>query len=190
MPSTFHISSIGVLRLSPVILSTATFTYANCENLFLSTFLSRPPSAPAEHRQHANALLPSYFARFFAPAVIWVVGSYTTTAIVAGLNLVYGKEQLVERGGWWLYATGLVGTLTHFAFVPLVAGPVKDLQDMAKEQEKGEGRYDLDGEGKAVKAMQRWLDVHRWRMVCVDGLTWCVYIAAVAVNFGVVELRG
>jgi hypothetical protein len=159
---------LKLLRLSPFLISTATFTYANCESLFYSVFLT------PTNRSKASASLSTWFGEVFNRTILPLVLAYSANIIVAAANLVVCPEQL-DRAGYarLLYGVGMLGSMGHFVFVPTIMRSVEKIV------------YNK-GEGGPVKAMETLLSSHRIRTMITDFPAWLAYGAAV---FMVVDLK-
>ncbi|KAF2839923.1 hypothetical protein M501DRAFT_1016008 [Patellaria atrata CBS 101060] len=148
-----------LLRISPLLLSTASITYAGCESHFFSVFL-----APA-HREKSNSLLPSWMEVSFYRVIGPLIGTYTLCAGLAGANAYLNGDMIAPESSTW-YLRGMVFGLGHFAFVPLVAGTLERIMK------------DVSG-GRSTEDMAHWLKIHRIRMVVADLPAWLCYIKAV-----------
>jgi hypothetical protein len=156
MASGVTFDPLKLLRVSPLLLSTSTLTYAWCENFFYGAFLA------TSHRRESNAVLPGYLNYVVPRSVPGVVFHYALTAILAGANVYAGREQLSRV----FYGLGAAFTLTHFAFVPAVIGPLQRI--MADS-----------GPGKSTEEMEEWLWWHRIRLAVADVPAWLSYAGAV-----------
>lgn len=164
--STLSLNTNLLLHTLPLATSTATLAHALLELHTNSAFLV-PKIRPA-----SNNILPTWFRRVFNRAVITVVGLNMTTILTAAatLYLNYSKNELQTTRFYWM---GLLGAIGHLAFVPLVAGPVKQVMEGQNERENG-------NEGDLASAgMAKWLDVHRVRMVAADLPAWISFLGAV-----------
>ncbi|PGH08160.1 hypothetical protein GX51_01314 [Blastomyces parvus] len=161
MASTLLLDPHKLLRIAPLLTATATLTLANDQNLHLAPFLH--PS----HRAKANALLPSYFNTWFHRALRYLLPLYGLTIASSVANIRYFDPQALQaRGAKAWYVAGLTFTVLHFAFVPLVMYPVRDIVE------------DRSG-GKSAEDLERWLFVHRIRSVVVDAPGWACFLVGV-----------
>ncbi|PGH16122.1 hypothetical protein AJ80_05337 [Polytolypa hystricis UAMH7299] len=168
MASGLFFSPQKLLHLTPLITATSSLTYAHDENFYLSNFLY-----PA-HQPLSNQILPSYFSRMFNTGVWIVIGTHAVNIGSAIATLVSLKNQtgggsgiLNSQAGKW-YTAGLILSIAHFAFVPFVAYPVRDIVEDRSE-------------GKSTGGLKRWLDVHRVRVLLVDLPCWMCFLAAALV---------
>ncbi|KAA8917266.1 hypothetical protein TRICI_000604 [Trichomonascus ciferrii] len=150
---------IKLLRVAPVLTTTATVVYGLNERLYLGVFVRK------EQQAKANAILPGYFDVLFRKGVKYVVTGYTSTIGFALANLVGGSYAMAKSSpSTQLYWTGLGLAALHFAFVPLVAGSIKDIVEDQPE-------------GKTTSRLQDWLDIHRFRLIFADIPSWLCFIA-------------
>lgn len=170
MASGLIFDPLKLLRLAPLITTTTTLTYAGNEFFYLSNFL-----AP-EHGDKSSDILPTYFKRMFNTGIWIVIGMNSLTITSSVVNLVTlppspGSlfSRLVPRStpsGRWLYGAGLFFTVMHFAFVPFVAYPVRDIiEDRSRSQ--------------STRDLRKWLDVHRTRVLTADLPGWLCFLAGV-----------
>jgi hypothetical protein len=74
----------------------------------------------------------------------------------------------------FFYWVGLFAAAGHLAFVPFVVGPGRRiLEDSSVKEDQGES-----GVGATVD-MERWLSVHRIRIVLADLPAWVAFVGAV-----------
>jgi len=76
---------------------------------------------------------------------------------------------VLQQSSRW-YAAGLAFTVLHFAFVPFIAFPIRDI---IEDRSRGESTRD----------MRRWLDIHRIRVFVADIPSWASFLAAVLTTF-------
>lgn len=144
MASGKFVDPLTLLRVAPVITSTAALWFSVDQYLFLHTFL-----AP-QHLQKAKEIIPSYFRTFFSRGIIAIFTLYPLS-IAAGILNSYVHPN--DAYAWYVYGTGLA--TMHFAFVPLVLSPIRALQD---DERKGHGDIDL----------REWLQAHAVRSAIAD----------------------
>ncbi|KAI6082921.1 hypothetical protein F4821DRAFT_245764 [Hypoxylon rubiginosum] len=147
---------LTLLRVAPLVTSTASLVVAGDSHLFLSSFISLAP----QQRQQVNQLAPRYFEAFFWRGLPVIFVSY-------GLSIALGAANaysLRPSHPWAWYAGGSVLALAHFAFVPKIAVKVRDAIDP---------NYD-----EGAKTYQGWLDVHYVRMALADIPAWTCFLIA------------
>ncbi|KAJ4992594.1 integral membrane protein [Stagonosporopsis vannaccii] len=116
-------------------------------------------------------VVPEWFTNFFNTGVRSVIGLNTLTLLFAGVNLLLPQGLGASKR---FYQLGLVGTVAHYAFVPLVSRSVRALIGLAAAQ-AGTGE-EGEGEGKAVEWVREWVGYHKMRMCSVDLLAWGCFI--------------
>ncbi|KAJ9623968.1 hypothetical protein H2203_005415 [Taxawa tesnikishii (nom. ined.)] len=138
---------LRLLRLAPLLTSTATLWFAVDEDFFLSILPAlshqQQPQQPQQPGSSRNlrrpdvdttalrSTLPAYFARFFFGGFRYLIPLNLLTLGTAGLNLY-----LSPAGRTWFRA-GLALQLAHFAFVPAVMYPVQRLAETARRNTEG-----------------------------------------------------
>lgn len=164
MASGLFFDPLRLLRVAPLVTTTSSLMYAWDEHWFLSGFL-RP-----EIKHHSDAMLPRYFRRFFEQGVLIIAGLNTITLSSSIANLLIDRPVLNKLGSSRWYWAGLGFTALHFAFVPLIAYPIRDImEDRSK--------------GQSTKDLVRWLDIHRIRVLVADLPGWASFLAAVLTTF-------
>ncbi|KAK2788983.1 hypothetical protein FQN53_002799 [Emmonsiellopsis sp. PD_33] len=154
---------LPLLRAAPLAASTASLMHATGELAMNSAFLD--PSI----RELSDQVLPTWFSHVFHRLVWVVVGLKSVTIATTVGNIVVGGA-----GRRW-YWVGLAGAVGHLMFVPWVAGPVGRIVGGGRGGEKGDKR----DKGEATREMERWLSVHRVRMVVADLPGWLGCLMAV-----------
>src|ERR1051326_7721252 len=97
---------LKLLRVLPFLISTLTFTYANCESLFYSAFLT------PTNRSKATASLSTWFGEVFNRTILPLILAYSANIILAGANLVVRPGQLDGAGyARLLYGIGMLGSM-------------------------------------------------------------------------------
>ncbi|KAK7992129.1 hypothetical protein PG996_012855 [Apiospora saccharicola] len=169
------VDPMTLLRVTPLVTSTAAVMFSADQYLFLDTLLAPP------HRERANELVPSYFKTFFGRG-IWIILTAYPLSIATGVANVYlggssgsgssvaAKLSSGSAAARW-YAAGAALALAHFAFVPSI---------MYKIQALNEG----EGKGEGNKNLKRWLDVHLMRSVLVDVPSWLCFATACLKSLG------
>jgi hypothetical protein len=191
-------TGLALLRLLPLLSSTASLTHAYMERLTTSAFLNPAPldsaisrgligdAAPApaqsdqlEVERAKESVVPAWFTSFFNKGIWSVVGLNTITLFSAGTNLLFYKAGLSGRKVW--YQAGLVAAVAHYAFVPLVGSSVRELVRMAAGRCEDESSVVKKKErgGKAVELVREWVGWHTVRMCTVDVCAWGCFVAGV-----------
>ncbi|KAI5866083.1 hypothetical protein GGS23DRAFT_367624 [Durotheca rogersii] len=154
---------VTLLRVAPLLTSTATLVHAGDAHLFLSTLVGLRPQRPK-----VNELAPRYFESFFWRGLPLIFLGYGASVALGVANYV-ALRRAASVSAW--YAGGSVLALAHFAFVPKIMWRVKDAIDA-----------DEAPDGPGAQAIQRWLNVHYARMALADFPAWtCFFVAALKV---------
>ncbi|KAI1649264.1 uncharacterized protein F4817DRAFT_331106 [Daldinia loculata] len=149
---------LTLLRVAPLVTSTASIVIAGDSHIFLNALVSLK-----QQRGKVNEVAPRYFETFFWNALPSIFITY-------GLSITFGLVNFYSRfhaASWNWYAAGSALAFAHFAFVPKIMWKVKDAID-AKEDPNGGG----------VNAIQGWLDVHHVRTAMVDIPAWACFLVA------------
>ena len=197
-------AGLALLRLLPLLSSTASLTHAYMERLTTSAFLGPAPvdsaisrglmgdAAPTKSQNDQSgverakeSVVPAWFTSFFNKGIWSVVGLNSITLFSAGANLLFYEDGLGENKVW--YQAGLVAAMTHYAFVPLVGRSVRELLCMAAGKCEYESKV-VDkkaGEGRAVGLVRERVGWHTVRMCTVDVCAWgCFAVGVVGVFAG------
>ncbi|KAI0887845.1 uncharacterized protein GGS22DRAFT_154451 [Annulohypoxylon maeteangense] len=161
MASGLFLNPLTLLRVAPLITSTASLTIASDSHLFLSSLVSLK-----RERSTVNQVAPRYFETFFwrgLPEILVTFG----LSLAFGIANSYGGRR-PRAAAWAWYAGGSAFSLAHFAFVPTIAFKVRDAIE-AKEAP----------DGGAAEAIQGWLNVHHVRMALADIPAWTCFLVAV-----------
>ena len=147
-----------LLRVAPLITSSASLSYCWAQNVFISIFTR------SRNREKSNALLPTYVEDWVYGYTGQLVATYTTTILTASANLYYHRRVLGASDSAKWYAAGALFGAAHFAFVPAVAWKFTSI-------------INNETKGNSVKVLDEWLRVHRFRSLTVDMLSWgCILI--------------
>ncbi|KAK2745273.1 hypothetical protein FQN57_003968 [Myotisia sp. PD_48] len=156
MASQLIFDPIRLLRLAPLITSTASAMYSTSELIMNSAFIQ--PTV----RREADTVLPHWFKTVFDRAVKVVVGLITITSSTAIANIYLSyRDNGLEDGilslpfSTKMYALGVTCALGHLTFIPWVSQPIQHL--MENTSKRG-----------ATLEMQDWLSVHRIRWAIMD----------------------
>lgn len=94
----------------------------------------------------------------------------TITTSAATIYLNSKRDDLQTTAFYWI---GLLGAISHLAFVPFVAGPVQRIVNYQTERKRGDV---LDSPSRQ---MERWVAVHKVRMLVADLPAWIAFAVAV-----------
>lgn len=159
MASGLIFNPIHLLHAAPLATSTATLAHALLELITTSAFLQ------PRIRQQSDAVLPTWFDRVFGRAV-WTVLALNMSTISAAAATLLLHRQRRDLQTPVFYWAGLAGAIGHLVFVPFVAGPVQRIVEAKRGSEP-------------TRDMERWVSVHRVRMVVADLPAWIAFIGAV-----------
>ncbi|KAG9684144.1 hypothetical protein KCU95_g17807, partial [Aureobasidium melanogenum] len=158
MASRQFFDPVILLRVAPLITSSATLSYCWAQNVFISIF-TRP-----RNREKSNPLLPTYIGDWFYGYTGQLIAVYTTTILTASANCYFHRRILVASNSAKWYAAGAVFSAAHFAFVPAVAWKFTTIMND-------------ETKGNSVKVLDEWLKVHRIRSLTVDIISWgCILL--------------
>ncbi|KAJ9272524.1 hypothetical protein DTO271D3_7122 [Paecilomyces variotii] len=162
MASGAFFDPLKLLRVAPLVSSTAAVWFAVDQDLFLSNF-----QQPL-HEDKANAILPTYW-KILLPRALWILGTlHTVTVGTSVANIALQGEKLRSLNATRWYWSGVLFSLAHFTFVPLVMYKIKDIvEDNTK--------------GYSTKILAKWLRVHRIRSVLVDFVAFASFLVAATV---------
>ncbi|KAI2607978.1 hypothetical protein GGR54DRAFT_390604 [Hypoxylon sp. NC1633] len=158
MASRQFFDPLTLLRVAPLITSTASVIIAVDSHIFLSSLVGL-----RQQRPKINEIVPRYFEAFFWKALPAIFVTF-------GLSIAFGVTNAYSRpspASWAWYAGGSALALTHFAFVPRIMWHVKGAID-AKEEPHGAGADEV----------QSWLNVHHVRMAVADIPAWTCFLVA------------
>jgi hypothetical protein len=170
-PQGSHLGLILPLCSSSATVGLAVFQYP----VFLSFLQSKPSTA--------GRPLSRYWEPFLKQGGGIIVGLGLTSAVSGLVSWrwlqTHGQLETTAVSKWYSY--GALFALAHFAFVPLVAGPIKNMTD-AGESSKTEDEVDESNR----KEMANWLIWHTVRTVVADiPALWC-FAEGVALSFWVI----
>ncbi|KAI0636745.1 putative integral membrane protein [Trametes polyzona] len=157
MASGLIFDPIRLLRAVPLVSSTASLIYATTELIVNGAFLL------PEIRAGSDKVLPRWYHHVFNRAIFIVVGLNLTTVTTTITCLWLDRGKSTRSPFYW---AGLAGAIGHMVFIPWVAGPIQRMVE--DRNEKG-----------ATHEMERWLSVHRVRMLVADVPAWLSFIGAV-----------
>uniref|UniRef100_A0A060T4B2 ARAD1C03124p n=1 Tax=Blastobotrys adeninivorans TaxID=409370 RepID=A0A060T4B2_BLAAD len=149
---------VKLIRVAPLISSTATLVHALAELNFLGAMVH--PNT----REKCNEIVPKVFRNYFSAGVQYVIAYGLTSVSLSIVNLV-GQYSVSGASRQW-YMAGMAYAVAHYLFLPKVASPVRDIIEDASQ-------------GKSTEDLDRWLSIHRVRMAVADIPAWLCYILAI-----------
>ncbi|KAI1733998.1 hypothetical protein F4680DRAFT_439709 [Xylaria scruposa] len=161
-----------ILRIAPLLASTACVTYTGAEDLYLRPFGNFRPDLRAE----ANRIIPEYKDRWFPPSLA-VILTFYPLAICTGITntLVKGNLNIPGKGvdqqfASYFYLAGALFSAVHFAFGPRDLAILKRMNE--KEKDNG-------------KAMADWVRMNLVRGVVAEFPSWlCFFVGFIAATTG------
>ena len=173
-PQASHFGLILPLCTSSATVGLALFQYP----LFMSFIQARPSIA--------GKPLSRYWEPFLKQGGAVIIGTGVTSA-VSGLiswNWLQNHAHLetTDVSQWYLY--GALFSLAHFAFVPLIATPIKNMIDAAGEGEGAKSESDVDESNR--KEMATWLIWHTLRSLLADLPALACFAEGAALSFWVI----
>ncbi|KAI1420995.1 hypothetical protein F5Y12DRAFT_770330 [Xylaria sp. FL1777] len=159
-------AGLMILRIAPLLASTACVTYTGAEDLYLRPF----GDFRSDLRAEADLVIPAYKDRWFPPslAVIFIlyplaIGTAVTNVFVDG-NLEIPRELGADQGfASYFYLAGALFSALHFAFGPRDLAIIKRMNE--KEKDNG-------------KAMADWVRMNLVRGVMAEVPSWLCFFAA------------
>ncbi|KAH7410457.1 hypothetical protein DE146DRAFT_356869 [Phaeosphaeria sp. MPI-PUGE-AT-0046c] len=201
LPPSLSQPLLTLLRLAPLLSTTASLTHAYMEYITTSSFLTpapttsslsrsmlrgvEPTSSPKNTADVARAtevVAPVWFVNFFNRGLWSVIGLNSITLISAVANL-WGVKGGVGAEARTFYLLGLQAGCAHYLFAPTVAPAVERLFGMCARAEKGEGER-KEG-ASAVESVREWRAAHRLRMGSVDTVAWVSFLVGVTKCVGI-----
>ena len=158
MASGLLFDPLKLLRLAPLITSTATLMYAHDQHLFFGTWIHD------SYRKEANTFLPRWFKICLQRAIVIIFTFYPVTMILAGANIYTGDS--TNSKATYFYWAGLSFTFGHFLFGKWA---MRLLGAIENDESKG----------NSVADMRSWLAMNMIRSVTVDFLGWLNFLLAV-----------
>ena len=152
-------TSIGLnlLRLTPVLTSTANLMYAHDENLFLSGWVQ------PNYRERANSLLPSWFSHW-CPRALLVILTGFPASLISGISSISIKSwSLQQNGAHKWYWAGIAFTLAYFIYGPTALGLLTDIQEDRPK-------------GNSTASLEKWLKMHAVRTFTADIPAWVCFL--------------
>lgn len=146
-------TSRALLGLAPLLLSTATLTFAHDHDLFFRSML-----APRLKSQ-STALIPPFIDTYMLRGGLTIFTLYPGTLILALFN-----TWLAGDSRFW-YGLGATCTIGHFLFAKWAVGLLEEM------------RGDKAGRGRDY--MREWVKMNVVRTISVDVVGWTCYLIAV-----------
>lgn len=146
-------TSTGLLRLAPLLLSTATLTFAHDHDLFFRAMLA--PRLKAQSTAFIPPLIDTYMLR----GGLTIFTLYPSTLILALFNTWFAGDS-----SFW-YGLGASCTVGHFLFAKWALGLLEEM------------RGDKSGIGR--DSMGEWVRMNVIRTMSVDTAGWVCYLVAV-----------
>ena len=146
-----------LLRIAPVITSTATLTYAWDQELFLRPFVRD------SIRSKANPVLPEYATTWLERGYWMIVILYPASLTLSLANIFAGhRPDVATQRVYW---AGAAFTIGHFLFGQKA---IRLLHAIESDESKGNSTDDL----------KSWLDNNAIRSFAVDLPAWLSFVAA------------
>ena len=164
MASGLLFDPLKLLRLAPLITSTATLMYAHDQHLFFNAWTHE------SYRKEANAFLPRWFNICVHRAIIIIFTVYPATMILAGANIYLGDP--ANQQATKFYYGGLAFTFGHFLFGKWAMRLIGAIEN---DESKGNSTTD----------MRSWLAMNMIRSVTVDLLGFLSFLMAVMASLRV-----
>lgn len=153
MASRQFFDPVVLLRIAPLVTSSATLSYCWAQNVFISIFTRE------RNREKSNTLLPTYVEDWFYGYTGQLIAAYTTTILTAGVNCYHHRQIFAAANSAKWYAAGAIFSAAHFAFIPAVAWKFTAI-------------INDETKGHSVRVLDDWLKVHRIRSLTVDIVSW------------------
>ena len=150
-----------LLRLAPLITSTASLMYAHDQHIFFLTFLH--PS----YRSEANQFFPRWF-KICLQRALWPIATLYPLSILSSATNIYLLDPKSADARLW-YWSGLAFTTGHFLFGKKAKRLLDEIQNDKSK-------------GKSTEDMREWLDMNFVRSLTVDLLGWVSFVGAAVVG--------
>ena len=154
MASPLPFDVLKLIRLAPLLTSTASLTFAHDHDLFFRAFLH--PS----YTTKANAFIPPWTAIYMPRGGFTIMTLYPSTLLLAIANVYVGNTPAAS-----FYYAGLAFTIGHFLFAGRAIGL---LNRMKRDESKG----------KSTDDMAAWVNMNVLRTLAVDLPGWVCYLLA------------
>lgn len=155
---------VALLRVSPLILSSASLMFSWAQNIFLRAFLH--PSLRDDPAHPSGMMLPRYMPVFLQPGLWGIALTYIPATITCTLNgLMSNQSPEVRR----LYLAGAMFSTAHFLWGPTMLALLNRISDPKKPGVANE------------EALAVWLPNHHTRTTFADIPAFlCILAATVA----------
>ena len=152
-------AALLLLRLAPVLTTTAYLTFTCAEDLYFQPYL-----APSLHKA-SNDLLPFYITIWYTRGMILIFTLYSLTWATAIANLPVADLLHSSGSSFALYMFGLMFSIGHMLWGPKAMG----LLNAIKKREGGDG---------SVELVRTWCRMNIIRGIAVDVPAWGCFLAA------------
>ncbi|KAI1176463.1 hypothetical protein F4777DRAFT_268565 [Nemania sp. FL0916] len=132
-------AGLMILRIAPLLASTACVTYTGAEDIYLRPF----GNFRSDLRREANLIVPAYKDRWFPPslAVIFTlyplaIGTAIANVLTEGNLEVPGDLGVGQQLTSYFYLAGALFSTLHFAFGPRDLAIVKRMNEKEKDNSK------------------------------------------------------
>ena len=168
---------LTVLRLCPLITSTATLMYAHDNDLFFRGFLHEQSLQNSKYKAQVNEILPQWLKNIFHRAGLPIFTLYPATILLSLANVFVNiaNDNAATAGVGMetkLYAAGLAFTLAHFLFAKRA---LSLFARILEDKSQGDSTSDL----------KAWVDNNIVRTFLVDGPGWVCFLGAVVMGLEV-----
>lgn len=156
MASGLFVDPTTLLRIAPLVTSSAAVWFCYDQHMYFGTFLHH------DVRPKANDVLPAFWNAHIGRGLASIVGVYSLSC-ATGLANALSKVKIRPAPGARWYLAGACFSAAHFLFGPWVAELIRAMV------------YD----GNAVESQAKWLRVHLARTFIVDIPGWFCFGLAV-----------
>ncbi|RMD41941.1 hypothetical protein DV735_g3176, partial [Chaetothyriales sp. CBS 134920] len=159
---------LQLLRLAPVMLTSAAVHFDYSQYLFLKPFTQLPADLGGD-RKGVDATLKHYLLCQFPSGLTSILLLYPLTWAMAAANLFVGRAAL-SLSARRLYAVGLVFNVSHMLWAPHAL----DLMETMSGQRPNKRSDEEDN----IDLLNKWLRMHTTRSLLVDVPGWLCFTAA------------
>ncbi|KAA8651166.1 hypothetical protein EYZ11_012820 [Aspergillus tanneri] len=168
MPSLFSTDNapqlgVALLRVSPLVLSSASLMFSWAQDISLGAFLHHSLRNDPTHP--SGKILPRYLPAFMKPG-LWGIGlTYPTATVLCIVNGLSGQSRETRH----LYFAGAVLSIAHFCWGPSMFAILRRIQDPKTAGVPNEN------------ALESWLPRHHSRTLLVNVPAFlCIFTATLA----------
>ncbi|KAK1979515.1 hypothetical protein LZ30DRAFT_596732 [Colletotrichum cereale] len=145
-----HLLATSLLRITPLVLSSASLMFSWAQDISLGAFLHRSLRNDPDHP--SGKILPRYLPAFMKPG-IWGLGlTYIPATVLCVINGFSGQSSEVRQ----LYFAGAGLSIAHFCWGPTMFAILRRIQDPRDPGVLNE------------EALEAWLPKHRTRTLLVN----------------------